>query len=894
MSQKPYGVFGKAESVAKKKRIAASRSLSVGLKAAISLGKTIASSGSLASLEDHAEIVELDEHAVNMLTAMYALWQQKLGCDIVIRVANVRFLAHKTIMATCSGYFHDLLLRFNDRPVTDRDGRCDVTLSDISSGAFQAILESIYSGKIHVDVNNITEILDAANKLKVLPIIKVCERFLRKHLSKENCLRLASLAYRYNMVEIEEEAINLAAANFMEASSTIDFLDICCDQLLNLFGRDDLRAESELDVFYRLLDWLRHDQSNRMKNASNLLKMVRLPLLPPSVIVDHVESSHLLMGIPECQELVKEALHYHCLPARQSILQSSRTVPRSTVQFQCIVTIGGAPRLKNQLISREVNYLDPTDSKWHRLTSLNEPRHHHAVAVLGGFIYVAGGEMTNDQRSPLNTVYRYDPRSDIWLQVASMKHQRESFQLAVLNGHLYAIGGRVNENKSLSTVECYNPSVDSWVTVASLSSSRRSIAVASYNGRIYAVGGSGDGKICGKVERYNPLLNKWESRRPLKIPRFFGLLAPVKNRLFLIGGATLDSTGNVICASTVECYTPLNDTWTTVNPMQEPRAEAGLAVLGHHIYVIGGYSWDKGKRLDSVERYDAELNSWESCTAIDKPYTGVGCCSVKLYRRKIDNNMSCPVQDTFIPFTQWESLGMKESAVASDPDNKPTTQPYKQQTREKPPPRNLKPAAINARLTKSKITAKPSDYEQPFRIKSQPTVVKITEQQDSDSTVSLPENIQTDLSSESIVKSTTQSEYSKTSTGANSYDVIMNTYSHSSDDILSSTERRPDESASAAAAASSTSSHISDVDDKISQTSSSKNAAIGKSISGGSVSDTREENYSETSKRSISAAENKASPDGETEPQQQEVAKLSSSEAFQQIPDDEKNKCGIV
>ena len=54
------------------------------------------------------------------------------------------------------------------------------------------------------------------------------------------------------------------------------------------------------------------------------------------------------------------------------------------------------------------------------------------VAVLGGFLYVAGGEETNDQRSPLNTAHRYDPRTDTWLQITSMRQARESFQVHIV------------------------------------------------------------------------------------------------------------------------------------------------------------------------------------------------------------------------------------------------------------------------------------------------------------------------------------------------------------------------------------------------------------------------------------------------------------------------------
>ena len=68
--------------------------------------------------------------------------------------------------------------------------------------------------------------------------------------------------------------------------------------------------------------------------SGELLQHVRFPLISPAALVDHVESVDYLEGVPECEALVKEALHYHCLPARQSLLQV-----RS--RFLCIVSDRG-------------------------------------------------------------------------------------------------------------------------------------------------------------------------------------------------------------------------------------------------------------------------------------------------------------------------------------------------------------------------------------------------------------------------------------------------------------------------------------------------------------------------------------------------------------------------
>ena len=60
---------------------------------------------------------------------------------------------------------------------------------------------------------------------------------------------------------------------------------------------------------------------HRLGYGGEVLRQIRLPLMTATDIVDHVESTTYLMEVEECRELVKEALHYHCLPPRQSILQ---------------------------------------------------------------------------------------------------------------------------------------------------------------------------------------------------------------------------------------------------------------------------------------------------------------------------------------------------------------------------------------------------------------------------------------------------------------------------------------------------------------------------------------------------------------------------------------------
>lgn len=384
-----------------------------------------------------------------------------------------------------------------------------------------------------------------------------------------------------------------------------------------------------------------------------------------------------------------EQLHDHVV-VLEDAFQKARHYPRTMSIRNVVLSSGGMPRLKNETVCSDVTTFDPDTKKWHILTQMNEPRHHHAVAVLGGFLFVAGGEECNDQRSPLRTAWRYDPRADHWQEISPMIRARESFQLAALCGKLYAVGGRVDQDVSLDEVERYDPALDKWEMMSPISAPRRGVAIAAHNGKLYAMGGSGRNRISSKVERYNPVTNTWEHRRPLSMPRFFSLLGAVGNELYLMGGASLDQNGSVVSLDLLECYHPASDSWTLLSPMMIARAEAGIAVLNSHIYVMGGYKWDDNQRLSTVECYDTDKDIWLEVGDLMGMYTGVSCCAITVY--EVTDTIPADEEDQsddsrkpgsnkvrFLDEAAAGSCGscVSETHISSNinisPDNKPTS-----------------------------------------------------------------------------------------------------------------------------------------------------------------------------------------------------------------------------
>lgn len=75
----------------------------------------------------------------------------------------------------------------------------------------------------------------------------------------------------------------------------------------------------------------------------------------------------------------------------------------------------------------------------------------------------------------------------------------------------------------------------------------------------------------------------------------------LNNKLYLVGGQT----------TITDCYDPERDEWRQLSVMKERRMECGAVVINGCIYVTGGYSYSKGTYLQSIEKYDPELDTWE-------------------------------------------------------------------------------------------------------------------------------------------------------------------------------------------------------------------------------------------------------------------------------------------
>ncbi|MGB7156919.1 MAG: kelch repeat-containing protein [Tepidisphaeraceae bacterium] len=139
--------------------------------------------------------------------------------------------------------------------------------------------------------------------------------------------------------------------------------------------------------------------------------------------------------------------------------------------------------------------LDEQSEGWKRRKSLPAARNHTSAVSLGGYMYVIGGQLDEEElQEPLSSVYRYDPETDDWDRMKDLPAPRSHTNSStfVMNGRIVVLGGEDGFGAPHRTVYAYDPATDSWTRLSDLPATRStSVAgVLSGNRIISATGNS--------------------------------------------------------------------------------------------------------------------------------------------------------------------------------------------------------------------------------------------------------------------------------------------------------------------------------------------------------------------------------------------------------------------
>ncbi|KAM9205420.1 kelch-like protein 1 isoform 2-T2 [Mergus octosetaceus] len=483
----------------------------------------------------------------------------------------------------------------------------EIKMEGIDPNALWDLVQFAYTGCLELKEDTIENLLAAACLLQLPQVVEVCCHFLMKLLHPSNCLGIRAFADAQGCTELMKVAHNYTMENIMEVIRNQEFLLLPAEELHKLLASDDVNVPDEETIFHALMMWVKYDMQRRCSDLSMLLAYVRLPLLPPQILAD-LENHALFKDDLECQKLILEAMKYHLLPERRTLMQSPRTKPRKST-VGTLYAVGG---MDNNKGATTIEKYDLRTNIWIQAGVMNGRRLQFGVAVIDDKLFVIGGR---DGLKTLNTVECYNPKTKAWTVLPPMSTHRHGLGVTVLEGPIYAVGGHDGWSY-LNTVERWDPQSQQWTFVASMSIARSTVGVAALNGKLYSVGGR-DGSSClSSMEYYDPHTNKWNMCAPMCKRRGGVGVATCDGFLYAVGGH--DAPASNHCSRLldyVERYDPKTDTWTMVAPLSMPRDAVGVCLLGDKLYAVGGY--DGQTYLNTMEAYDPQTNEWMQMASLN-------------------------------------------------------------------------------------------------------------------------------------------------------------------------------------------------------------------------------------------------------------------------------------
>lgn len=120
---------------------------------------------------------QVSKHSAEMLHNLNI--QRKDGgrfCDVILRVGEESFPAHKAVLAACSEYFESV---FSRQAEEDCDSK-ELEMHTISPKVFRDVLDFAYTSRIVVRLECFPELMTAAKFLLMRSVIEICQEVIKQ------------------------------------------------------------------------------------------------------------------------------------------------------------------------------------------------------------------------------------------------------------------------------------------------------------------------------------------------------------------------------------------------------------------------------------------------------------------------------------------------------------------------------------------------------------------------------------------------------------------------------------------------------------------------------------------------------------------------------------------
>ncbi|XP_035688764.1 kelch-like protein diablo [Branchiostoma floridae] len=525
----------------------------------------------------------------DMLSVLNDMRAEGVLLDVTVVVGEEEFMAHSTVLAYGSDYFRGMK--------ESQEKRVDLKDPSVTAAAFRLLLEFLYTGQLVMSLENVYEVLAVANHLQVQSALRLCGDFITQTLRESQFdmakySRGTQVADLYNLKTLQESLDTVIAEDFMEVTSSHDFLEYATkDEMIRLLQLETLAAPSEQQVYEAALRWLTHDTSH-MEHAAAVLSHVRLALLDIGLLYGLLRTE--LGTIEECRNLILEAMAYHSLPTTETKDGWPRSKSRAQMDEQVLLALS--------LEARKFT----TKTGWTKTAISLGGRTVYAVAVVGNVMYMIYKEY----------FMSYDPTTDeLSNLIFPPDYHHGAPRMVAIGARLFLVCGKEGVRKSKAW--CYDISVGRWSKIPPLPQYKSGVALASCQGAVLAIGGkvystTAEGKDTdvrtSRVQTFFPVKNSWEAVSPTIQPHFQATAMVQGDIIYVAGGDTVVNGRTCSNTSVEMCKVSVDDVfgvtvspWSLIHqPLPTQKFASEVAVIDRKAYfILGGQMHFTGKFVDT-------------------------------------------------------------------------------------------------------------------------------------------------------------------------------------------------------------------------------------------------------------------------------------------------------
>eukprot|EP00058_Branchiostoma_floridae_P004247 XP_002589735.1 hypothetical protein BRAFLDRAFT_97786 [Branchiostoma floridae] len=235
---------------------------------------------------------------------------QKAGVlqDVVLEVGGRRFPCHRLVLSAASPYFRAM---FTSDMAESRQKT--VVLQGLDAGIFGEILSYIYSGTLHVSLDKVQPLYQAADLLQLDYMSETCSSYMVKNMKVEcsNCVDLFNFADVFSLDIVRNRCLQCLHVNFAKVALSDEFCSLSVNQLTEIISHDELDVKEEITVWEAVVRWVQHSREERLHHLPSILPHIRFNLLTPDdtaailehpLVKEHPGSSTIRNVVKETEE----------------------------------------------------------------------------------------------------------------------------------------------------------------------------------------------------------------------------------------------------------------------------------------------------------------------------------------------------------------------------------------------------------------------------------------------------------------------------------------------------------------------------------------------------------------------------------------------------------------